>query len=63
MEIRSSNCPNDAKVVQAFMEQRIEERIAKHKTRDERKKVLKNVVLVSAAVGALAMAVGALRRR
>eukprot|EP00984_Skeletonema_dohrnii_P034481 scaffold33570_cov126-Skeletonema_dohrnii-CCMP3373.AAC.2 len=63
MQIRSSNCPNDATVVQAFMEKRIEERIAKHAARDERKKMLKNVVLVSAAVGALAMAVSALRRR
>jgi len=63
MQIRSSNCPNDAAVVQAFMEKRIEERIAKHAARDEKKKVLKNVVLVSAAVGALAMAVSALRRR
>lgn len=28
MKVRSSNCPNDLKVVQAFMEKRIEERVA-----------------------------------
>jgi hypothetical protein len=31
MKIRSSNVPNDAKVVQAFMEKRISERIAAEK--------------------------------
>ncbi|KAL7530422.1 hypothetical protein ACHAXR_005282, partial [Thalassiosira sp. AJA248-18] len=51
METRSSNCPNDVKVVQAFMERRIEERMASHKKRDEKKKLIKNLVLVSAAVG------------
>ena len=63
MEIRSSNVPNDAKVVQAFMERRIEERVESHKKRNERKKIVKNLVLVSAAVGVVAMVVSAIRRR
>ena len=63
METRSSNCPNDVKVVQAFMERRIEERIESHKKRDEKRKMVMNVVLVSAAVGIVAMAVSAIRRR
>ena len=63
MEIRSSNCPNDAKVVQAFMERRIEERVASHAKRDERKRLLKNLVLVSAVAGVAAMVVSAMRRR
>ena len=63
MEIRTSNVPNDAKVVQAFMERRIEERVESHTKRDEKKKMLKNLVLVSAAVGVVAMVVSAIRRR
>lgn len=63
MVIRSSNVPNDAKVVQAFMERRIEERVESHKKRDERKKIVKNLVLVSAAVGVVAIVVSAIRRR
>lgn len=63
METRSSNCPNDAKVVQGFMKRVIEERMEKHKKRDERKKFVKNLVLVSAAVGVVAVVVSAIRRR
>ena len=63
MEIRTSNVPNDAKVVQAFMERRIEERVESHTKRDEKKKMFKNLVLVSAAVGVVAMVVSAIRRR
>lgn len=63
MEIRSSPCPNDAKVVQAFMERRIEERIESHKRRDSKKKLLKNLFVVSAAVGVVAVVVSAIRRR
>ena len=63
METRSSECPNDAKVVQAFMERRIEERMERHKRRDDRMKVVKNMLLVSAAVGVVAMTVSAIRRR
>jgi len=99
METRSSNCPNDVKVVQSFMKQRIEERVANHKKRDEKmmmkmrmagkeqaanhekslmvvkervqkymkseknRKMAKNLVLVSAVVGVVAMAVSAIKRR
>eukprot|EP00581_Thalassiosira_minuscula_P016969 CAMPEP_0183715312 /NCGR_PEP_ID=MMETSP0737-20130205/9589_1 /TAXON_ID=385413 /ORGANISM="Thalassiosira miniscula, Strain CCMP1093" /LENGTH=517 /DNA_ID=CAMNT_0025944403 /DNA_START=141 /DNA_END=1694 /DNA_ORIENTATION=+ len=63
MEIRSSNCPNDAKVVQAFMERRIEERMEKPKKRNDKKNLMKNVLLVSAAVGFLAVAISTIRRR
>lgn len=63
METRSSSCPNDAKVVQAFMERRIEERREAHATRDERRKLFRNVVVVSAVVGLVAMAVSAAKRR
>ena len=63
METRKSHVPNDVKVVQAFMERRIEERVESHKKRDEKKKLIKNLVLVSAAVGVVAMVVSASRRR
>lgn len=63
LKTRSSNCPNDVKVVQAFMERRIEERVESHKKRDEKKKLLKNLVLVSAVVGVVAVVVSAAKRR
>jgi threonine synthase len=63
METRSSNCPNDAAVVQGFVERRIEERIANHKRRDEKKKLARNLVMVSAAVGVVAIIVSSIRRR
>ncbi|EJK53639.1 hypothetical protein THAOC_26877 [Thalassiosira oceanica] len=50
MKIRSSPCPNDAAVVQGFVEKRIEERIAKHEKRDSTRKIIQNMVLISAAV-------------
>lgn len=63
LNIRSSNCPNDVKVVQAFMQRRVEERMNNHKRRDEKKQMVKRLVLVSAAVGVVAMVVSAIRRR
>ena len=63
LKIRSSNVPNDTKVVQAFMQRRIEERVESHKKRDDRMKIMKNLVVVSAAVGVVAMVVSAIRRR
>ncbi|KAL7530299.1 hypothetical protein ACHAWF_003329 [Thalassiosira exigua] len=63
METRSSNCPNDAAVVQGFVERRIEERIANHKRRDEKRKLARNLVMVSAAVGVVAIIVSSIRRR
>ena len=63
LNIRSSNCPNDVKVVQAFMQRRVEERMNNHKKRDEKKQTLKRLVLASAAVGVIAMVVSAMRRR
>ncbi|KAL3765023.1 hypothetical protein ACHAW5_004282 [Stephanodiscus triporus] len=63
MKTRSSECPNDVGVVQAFMERRIAERMASHERRDERKLLLRNMVLVSAAVGVVAMAISGIRRR
>lgn len=63
MKTRSSMCPNDVKVVQAYMERRIEERVACHKRRDERKALVRNMALVSAGVGVVAMAIAAIRRR
>jgi len=63
LETRSSRCPNDTKVVQAFMERRIEERVESHKKRDEKKKLVKNLVLVSAVLGVVAIVVSAIKRR
>lgn len=63
METRSSSVPNDAKVVQAFMEKKIQERTESHKKRDEKKKLFKNLVLISAVVGVVAMVVSAAKRR
>merc|ERR1712037_879434 len=60
---RPSNCPNDAKVVQAFVERRIEQRMTSQSKREDRKRFLKNAMLVSAAVALAAVAVSALRRR
>merc|ERR1712037_1055271 len=60
---RSSDCPNDAKVVQAFVERRIEQRMTSQSKREERKRLLKNAMLVSAAVALAAVAVSAFRRR
>jgi len=63
MKTRSSSCPNDAKVVQAFMERRIEERKEKHEKRAERSKLFRNLVVVSAVVGIVAIAVSAAKKR
>jgi threonine synthase len=63
MRTRSSDCPNDVKVVQAFLERRIEVRIASHARRDERRSLLRNIVLTSAAVGVVAMVIAGIRRR
>jgi threonine synthase len=63
LQIRSSNCPNDVKVVQAFMQRRVEERVNNHKKRDEKKQLVKRLVVVSAAVGVVAMVVSSIRRR
>ncbi|KAL3775732.1 hypothetical protein ACHAWO_000818 [Cyclotella atomus] len=51
MTTRKSQCPNDAAVVQAFMEKRIEERIAGEK----KKRQFRNLVVLSAAVGLVAV--------
>jgi len=60
MKTRKSQCPNDAKVVQAFMEKRIEERMQNDDAVAKRKKQLMNGILLSAAVGLIALLV---RRR
>lgn len=57
MKVRSSNCPNDLKVVQAFMEQRIEERIAQESAVGLFNKQMKKVVIgsvIAAIVGVIA---------
>ena len=63
MKPRSSECPNDVKVVQAFMERRIAERVASHERRDERRAQIKKLVLISATVGFIAVVVSGIRRR
>ncbi|KAL3816569.1 hypothetical protein ACHAXA_003809 [Cyclostephanos tholiformis] len=63
MKTRSSECPNDVRVVQAFLERRIEVRIANHARRDERRALLRYMVLASAAVGVVAMVISGIRRR
>jgi threonine synthase len=60
METRKSNCPNDATVVQAFMEKRIEERVANEEAGEKRKMQVRKLVLVSALVGLVAIV---MRRR
>ena len=55
MKTRSSNCPNDLKVVQAFMEKRIEERIANEKSVGVRYAVLKKSLISAVVVAGLAM--------
>ena len=55
MKQRSSNCPNDAKVVQAFMKSRIEERMSKEKTAVAKSALLKNGLVSAIFVGAIAM--------
>jgi threonine synthase len=63
METRKSACPNDAKVVQAFMERRIEERIENEKVADKKKKQLKQIVRLSVVVGLVAVVVSVLKKR
>jgi len=63
LDTRSSNCPDDAKVVQKFMERKIEERIEKHEKQIEKKNFVKHLVLVSIALGAVTVVVSAIRRR
>jgi threonine synthase len=55
MPTRKSQCPNDAKVVQAFMEKRIEERMLSDEVGENRRKQFRKLVLVSAAVGIVAV--------
>jgi threonine synthase len=55
MSTRKSKCPNDAKVVQSFMEKRIEERIKGDEVGAKKRKQLRQLVLVSAAVGLVAI--------
>ena len=55
MKTRKSKCPNDAKVVQSFMKERIQQRMQNDKVKDRRKQQLVNLVLVSAAVGLVAV--------
>lgn len=57
MKVRSSNCPNDLKVVQAFMEKRIEERVAQESAVGLFNKQMKKVVIgsvIAAIVGIIA---------
>jgi threonine synthase len=63
MKTRSSTCPNDVKVVQAYMERRIEDRVERHRRRDERRALMRNMVLFSAGVGVVAMLISRIRRR
>jgi len=63
LETRSSNCSNDAKVVQKFTERKIEERMEKHEKQIEKKNFVKHLVLVSIALGAMTVIVSASKRR
>ena len=64
METRSSDCPNDAKVVQAFMERRIEGRMERENIREKRRSVVKRIVLVGSVVlGGMAMVTMVMRKR
>lgn len=60
---RKSHCPNDAKVVQKFMERKIDERREKHKKRDATKRLVQNLALVSVVVGLTAIVASAIGRR
>lgn len=63
MKTRSSNCPNDASVVQAFMEKRIEERIANEKAAGLKTAQLKKTVLSAAAVAIVALVASQLAKK
>jgi threonine synthase len=55
MKTRSSRCPNDASVVQAFVEKRIEERIASENAAEKRNSQMKKAVLSASVVAGLAI--------
>mmetsp|Transcript_8954 Transcript_8954/g.16895 ORF Transcript_8954/g.16895 Transcript_8954/m.16895 type:complete len:513 (+) Transcript_8954:238-1776(+) len=57
MKTRSSKCPNDASVVQAFVEKSIEERIAKESAAGSRNLQRKKTLLSVGVVAAIAMVV------
>lgn len=66
LKTRSSNCPNDVKVVQAFMEKRIEERMAAEGgyagAKDPSKQIMRALVIAT-VVGAAAIAAHAIMKR
>jgi threonine synthase len=70
-DTRSSNCPNDAKVVQAFMEKRIQERILSDKSKQQTSQqscacvnaTIKKGLVVAAVVGAVAIAAQLINKR
>ena len=67
METRSTNCPNDTKVVQELMKRTIEERAEKQKNRigkhQKTTKIVIKWVLVSAAIGMATTVFWAARKR
>merc|ERR1719223_1612877 len=63
MKTRSSNCPNDLKVVQAFMEKRIEERIANEKKASVRTASVRRGVISAIVVAGLAIIASHLARK
>ena len=63
LKTRSSNCPNDTKVVQAFMEKRIEERIANEKAVCVRNAQFKKTIVSAIVVAGFGMFASQLLRR
>ena len=63
LKTRRSECPNDLKTVQAFMIQRIEDRVANEQSRVLSQKALKNAVLGAAIVAAAAIVFQVIVRR
>jgi len=63
MKTRSSNCPNDAAVVQAFMEKRIEERVANEKTVGLKKAQMQKTIISAVVVAAVALIASQLARK
>jgi threonine synthase len=63
MKTRSSNCPNDAAVVQAFMEKRIEERVSNEKAVELKNAQMKKTIISAVVVAGLALIASQLARK
>jgi len=63
MKTRSSNCPNDTAVVQAFMEKRIEERVANESAVGLKNAQFKKTIVTAIVVAGLAIAASQLAKR